>query len=403
MRLDGKTVLIGVSGGIAAYKTAYLVSRLKKAGADVNVIMTENATKFISPLTFETLSGNRCSVDTFARDFKYDVEHVSLAKKADLFMVAPATADVIAKFAYGLADDMLTTTFLASDCPKYVVPAMNTRMYENPLTQENIRRLKHYGIHVVDPASGYLACGDTGAGKMPEPEDLYKYIERRLARDYGEMAGKRVIVTAGATMEHIDPVRFITNHSTGKMGFAIAKDCAARGADVTVVTGHVEAELPAFCHIIRADSAEDMYREVMERADSTDYFFMAAAVADFTPMNVASEKIKKHEGGMTIELERTQDILASVGASRRDDQFICGFSMETEHMLENSRAKLAKKNCDMICANNLREKGAGFGTDTNIVTLITKDDETRLDIMSKEDVAKNIVDKALKLTGVKAE
>jgi phosphopantothenoylcysteine decarboxylase/phosphopantothenate--cysteine ligase len=398
MRLDGKTVIIGVSGGIAAYKTAYLVSHLRQKGADVNVIMTENAVRFISPLTFETLSGNRCSVDTFDRNFRYDVEHVSLAKKADLFMIAPATADVIAKLANGLADDMLTTTFLACTCPKYVVPAMNTHMFENPVTQDNIKKLKHYGIHVIDPSSGYLACGDTGAGKMPEPEVLEKYVENRIGRDHSQMAGKRVIVTAGATSESIDPVRYITNHSTGKMGFAIAKDCAARGADVYLVKGHTEADVPLFCHVIEAESAADMYREVMERASSADYFFMAAAVADYTPKECADEKIKKKSGGMDLELVRTKDILASVGAEKKEGQFICGFSMETESLIENSRKKLEAKHCDMIAANDLRTEGAGFGTDTNVMTLITAGGERKLNLMSKEEAAKDIVDAALAMT-----
>lgn len=388
---EGKTVLIGVSGGIAAYKTAYLVSRLSKTEAEVDVLMTENAKNFISPLTFETLSGQKCVTDTFERTFKFDVEHVSLAKKADLFMIAPATANVIAKIANGIADDMLTTTFLACDCPKYVVPAMNTRMYNNPITQDNLKKLRSYGIHVIDPASGYLACGDTGAGKMPEPEELYHFIERELAREK-DMTGKRVLVTAGATREALDPVRFISNHSSGKMGFALARECMLRGAQVTIVKAAATAELPRFCEIQEAVSAGDMYREVMARADETDIVIMAAAVSDYTPETVADQKIKKHDGDMSIPLTRTRDILKALGEKRREDQFLCGFSMETQNLVENSRGKLERKHVDMICANNLKDPGAGFQTDTNLVTLITKDATEELPLMSKDDVAHAIVD-----------
>lgn len=388
---EGKTVLIGVSGGIAAYKTAYLVSRLSKTEAEVDVLMTENAKNFISPLTFETLSGQKCVTDTFERTFKFDVEHVSLAKKADLFMIAPATANVIAKIANGIADDMLTTTFLACDCPKYVVPAMNTRMYNNPITQDNLEKLRSYGIHVIDPASGYLACGDTGAGKMPEPEELYHFIERELAREK-DMTGKRVLVTAGATREALDPVRFISNHSSGKMGFALARECMLRGAQVTIVKAAATAELPRFCEVQEAVSAGDMYREVMARADETDIVIMAAAVSDYTPVTVADQKIKKHDGDMSIPLTRTRDILKALGEKRREDQFLCGFSMETQNLVENSRGKLERKHVDMICANNLKDPGAGFQTDTNLVTLITKDATEELPLMSKDDVAHAIVD-----------
>jgi len=389
--LENKTVIIGVTGGIAAYKIPYLVSHLVKEGAEVHVIMTKNACNFISPLTFETLTGQQCVVDTFDRSHGYDVEHVALAKKADIFMVAPATANVMAKLAHGIADDMLTTTFLASSCPKYVVPAMNTKMYDNPITQDNILTLKKYGIMVIEPATGYLACGDTGAGKMPEPETLYKYIEREIARPK-DMVGKKVLVTAGATCESMDPVRYITNHSTGKMGFAIAKECMLRGADVIIVKAMTSAEIPMFCHIVDAVSAGEMFKEVTSRSEAADIIIMAAAVSDYTPMTVSDEKVKKSDGDMSLKLKRTLDILAHLGSHHRDGQFICGFSMETENMIENSQAKLIRKKADMIVANNLKDEGAGFGTDTNLVTLITADDVKQLALMSKDEVAKAIID-----------
>ncbi|MGI6211738.1 MAG: bifunctional phosphopantothenoylcysteine decarboxylase/phosphopantothenate--cysteine ligase CoaBC [Anaerovoracaceae bacterium] len=389
--LENKTVLIGVTGGIAAYKTAALVSRLHKAGADVHVLMTENARKFVGEATFDALSGNRTVTDTFDRNHEFNVEHVELAKRADVFMIAPATANVIAKTANGIADDMLTTTFLAARCPKYIAPAMNTNMYYNPVTQDNLAKLTKYGIHIIDPASGRLACGDTGAGKMPEPDVLFSYIEREIAREK-DLLGKKVLVTAGATCESFDPVRFITNHSTGKMGFAVARECMLRGADVTVVKGSTTAEEAPFCHIVEVKSAEEMYHEVTARSRMQDIIIMAAAVSDYTPAAYTDEKVKKADGDMAIELKRTPDILKSLSENRQPGQFLCGFSMETENMLENSIKKLEKKNVDMIVANNLKEEGAGFGTDTNIVTLITKDGVRELDIMSKQDVAREILD-----------
>lgn len=392
--LKNKTVLIGISGGIAAYKTAYLVSRLVKTGAEVHVIMTENACKFINPLTFETLTGNKCVTDTFDRSFKFDVEHVSLAKKADLFMIAPATANVIAKIAHGLADDMLTTTFLASKCPKIVAPAMNTAMFENPITQDNLRILEKYGMEVIEPASGYLACGDTGAGKMPEPEELFAYIEKELSREK-DMAGKKVLITAGATRESMDPVRFITNHSTGKMGFAIAKECMLRGADVTIVKASTTGEIPSFVNVVPVSSAADMFEAVTARADEQDIIIKAAAVSDYTPAEVSDEKVKKKDGDMSIPMKRTQDILMYLGQHKKEGQFLCGFSMETENMLENSKKKLLKKNADMIVANNLKDAGAGFGTDTNLVTLITRDEVKEFELMGKDQVAKAMIDEIL--------
>lgn len=397
MKLKGKTVIIGVTAGIAAYKICYLVSHLVQEGAEVHVMMTPNAKHFVDPLTFETLSGNKCVTDTFDRDFEFDVKHVSLAKKADIFMVAPATADVIAKMACGICDDMLTTTFLAAKCPKYVAPAMNTGMYENEITQKNLETLKGYGIHVIDPASGHLACGDNGAGKMPEPEQLFDVIAAELSREQ-DLAGMSVLVTAGATQEAMDPVRFITNHSTGKMGAAVAKEAVERGAKVTFVKAATSVPDPEGCEIVPAVSAEDLYREVTARAASADVIVMAAAVADYRPKAVAEDKIKKKDGELTIELERTKDILAELGKMRsegkcKEGQFVCGFSMETKDLLENSKAKLEKKNCDMIVANNLKEKGAGFGHDTNKVTLITKESADALELMSKQDVARAIFDR----------
>lgn len=393
---ENKSIIIGVSGGIAAYKTAYLVSALSKTEADVNVIMTENACEFISPLVFETLTGNKCYVDTFDRNFKFDVEHISLAKKAGIFMIAPATANVIAKIANGIADDMLTTTFLASKCKKIVSPAMNTAMFENQITQDNIAKLKKYGIGVVEPQNGLLACGDTGAGKMPEPDFLFDVIEREIAREK-DMLGKKVLVTAGATMESLDPVRFLTNHSSGKMGFAIAKEAMLRGAEVTVVKANTTAEIPNFIKIVEVSSAKDMFDAVTALSDQQDIIVKAAAVADYTPESYVDSKIKKKDGDLSIPLKRTMDILKYLGENKKEGQFLCGFSMETDNMLENSKAKLSKKNADMIVANNLRDAGSGFKTDTNAVTLITRDGYRSLELKSKAEVAKEIFDEILGL------
>ena len=393
---ENKSIIIGVSGGIAAYKTAYLVSALSKTEADVNVIMTENACEFISPLVFETLTGNKCYVDTFDRNFKFDVEHISLAKKADIFMIAPATANVIAKIANGIADDMLTTTFLASKCKKIVSPAMNTAMFENQITQDNIAKLKKYGIGVVEPQDGLLACGDTGAGKMPEPDFLFDVIEREIAREK-DMLGKKVLVTAGATMESLDPVRFLTNHSSGKMGFAIAKEAMLRGAEVTVVKANTTAEIPNFIKIVEVSSAKDMFDAVTALSYQQDIIVKAAAVADYTPESYVDSKIKKKDGDLSIPLKRTMDILKYLGENKKEGQFLCGFSMETDNMLENSKAKLSKKNADMIVANNLKDAGSGFKTDTNAVTLITRDGYRSLELKSKAEVAKEIFDEILGL------
>lgn len=392
--LQDKTVVLGVTGSIAAYKIANLASSLVKKGADVHVIMTKNATNFINPITFESLTGNKCLVDTFDRNFEFSVKHVSLAKMADVFMVAPASANVIGKIAGGIADDMLTTTIMACKCHKIISPAMNTNMFENPIVQNNIQKLKDYGYEIIEPASGYLACGDTGAGKMPEPVVLESYIMKEIAMDK-DMAGKKVLITAGPTMEKIDPVRFISNHSTGKMGYALATVAMLRGADVTLVTGKTNIQKPDFVKIIEVESARDMFEVVDSVFDNQDIIIMSAAVADYRPKNVATEKIKKKDGEAVIELERTDDILATMSA-RKKEQFICGFSMETENMLENSKAKLEKKNLDMICANNLKVDGAGFGTDTNVVTLIRKDDMKELPMMSKEEVAENILNEIIR-------
>lgn len=387
--LENKTVVLGVTGSIAAYKIANLASSLVKKGANVHVIMTKNATNFINPITFETLTGNKCLVDTFDRNFEFSVEHVSLAKQADVFMVAPASANVIGKIAGGIADDMLTTTIMACKCHKIISPAMNTNMFENPIVQDNIHKLKNYGYEIIEPASGYLACGDTGAGKMPEPAVLESYIMKEIAMEK-DMTGKKVLITAGPTMEKIDPVRFISNHSTGKMGYALAKMAMLRGADVTLVTGKTNIPKPDFVKVMEVESAREMFEAVDGEFDSQDIVIMSAAVADYRPKNVATEKIKKKDGESVIELERTDDILATMSA-RKKNQFVCGFSMETENMLENSKAKLEKKNLDMICANNLKVEGAGFGTDTNVVTLITRDNVKELSIMSKEEVANEIL------------
>lgn len=389
--LKGKTVLLCVSGSIAAYKIAYLASALKKLHATVHVLMTENATNFINPITFESLTGTKCLVDTFDRNFQFSVEHVAIAKQADVVLVAPASANVIAKLAHGLADDMLTTTVLACRCKKIISPAMNTNMFENPITQDNLKICEKYGMEVISPAVGYLACGDTGAGKMPEPEVLLQYILKEIQYEK-DLSGKKILVTAGPTREAIDPVRYITNHSTGKMGCAIAKTAAYRGADVTLVLGPAEVEPPMFVNVVPVVSAADMFKAVTERSEDMDAIIKAAAVADYRPKFVNPEKTKKKDGDMAIELERTDDILKWLGDHKKEGQFLCGFSMETENMLENSRAKLKKKNLDMIVANNLKVAGAGFGTDTNVVTLITDSMEKELPIMTKEEAAGKILD-----------
>ncbi len=388
--LREKHIVLGVSGGIAAYKIASLASMLKKQSADITVIMTRNATNFINPITFEALTGNKCLVDTFDRNFKHSVEHVSLAKQTDVFLVAPASANVIAKAAHGLADDMLTTTLLACECPKLVAPAMNTRMYRNPVLQDNLKLLAHYGMQVITPATGYLACGDTGEGKMPEPEVLFEAILRALRPK--DMAGLKVLVTAGPTREKIDPVRYLSNHSTGKMGYAIARAAISRGAEVTLVTGKTDLTPPGEADTVEIVSAADMARAVKERARDQDIIIKAAAVADYRPKYTADEKMKKSDSGLNIELERTEDILGFLGAHKMQGQFLCGFSMETENMLENSREKLRKKNLDLIVANNLKEQGAGFGTDTNIVTLLSPTDTVQLPLLSKEEVAHRLLD-----------
>ena len=392
--LKDKTILLGVTGGIAAYKSASLASRLVKAGAEVRVIMTEHATNFINPITFETLTGHKCITDTFDRNFEFQVEHVSLAKKADVIMVAPATANVIAKLAHGLADDMLTTTILASHAPKLVAPAMNTGMYENPVTQDNLALLKKYGMEVIEPAAGHLACGDEGKGKMPEPEILYEHILRSCACKQ-DMKGLKVLVTAGPTQEAVDPVRFLTNHSSGRMGYSIAKACMLRGADVTLVTGRTALTPPLFVDVVPVVSAKDMYDAVISRSNEMDIIIKAAAVADYRPVHVAEEKVKKSDGSFSLELERTDDILKYLGEHKKPGQFLCGFSMETENMLENSRKKLEKKHLDMIAANNLKVPGAGFETTTNIITIITPDSVKELELMSKDDAAFRLLDEIL--------
>ena len=392
----GKHIVLGVTGSIAAYKIASLASMLVKQKADVTVIMTPNATNFINPITFESLTGNKCLVDTFDRNFEFQVEHVSLAKQTDVFLVAPASANVIAKAVHGIADDMLTTTLLACTCPKIFAPAMNTRMYQNPVVQDNMKLLSRYGMEVVTPASGYLACGDTGEGKMPEPETLYEYIVKALTPK--DMTGRKVLVTAGPTQEKLDPVRYISNHSTGKMGYAIARQAMMRGADVTLVSGKVTIQPPVGVRFVPVVSAADMAQAVKAAADEQDIIIKAAAVADYRPRVTADEKLKKKDEELTVELERTEDILAYLGTHRKEGQFLCGFSMETEHMLENSRAKLEKKNIDMIVANNLKQDGAGFGTDTNVVTLLTKEDTVELPMMSKEEVADRLLDHIIKLS-----
>ena len=399
MTLEGKTVLLGVTGSIAAYKIAYLASALKKRRADVHVLMTKNATNFINPITFETLTGNKCLVDTFDRNFQFQVEHVSIAKKADVVMIAPASANVIGKLAHGIADDMLTTTIMACKCKKFISPAMNTNMFENPVVQDNLKILEHYGYEVIAPASGYLACGDTGAGKMPEPETLLAYIEREAACEK-DLKGKKILVTAGPTQEAIDPVRYITNQSSGKMGYAIAKAAMLRGADVTLVSGRTAIEPPMFVKIVPVVTAKDMYEAVTSVSDEQDIIIKAAAVADYRPAKVSDEKVKKSDGQMSIELERTDDILKFLGEHKRDGQFLCGFSMETQNVIGNSRAKLTKKNLDMVAANNVKVEGAGFQGDTNVLTLITQDEEVSLPLMSKEDAALKILDKIVTVHSV---
>lgn len=392
--LKNKYVLLGVTGSIAAYKAASLASALKKLHCDVQVIMTRNAMNFINPITFETLTGNKCLTDTFDRDFSFEVEHISVAKRADLAIIAPASANVIGKLSHGIADDMLTTTLMACTCPRLISPAMNTAMYQNPVLQDNLKTLKAYGFQVIEPACGRLACGDTGAGKMPEPEELLSYILKEIACEK-DLAGKKLLVTAGPTQEAIDPVRCITNHSSGKMGYAIARAAMLRGADVTLVSGPVSISAPPFVNVIPVTSAEDMFQAVVSRSDTQDIIIKAAAVADYTPVQTSTEKVKKKEGDLSVPLRRTKDILSYLGEHKKDGQFLCGFSMETEHMLENSREKLSRKHADMIVANNLKTAGAGFGTDTNVVTLITPDNIRELPLLSKEEVAHAILDQII--------
>lgn len=395
LTLKGKTIVLGVTGSIAAYKIASLASALKKLEADVHVLMTKNATNFINPITFETLTGNKCLVDTFDRNFQFSVEHVSLAKLADVVMIAPATANVIGKLANGLADDMLTTTVMACKCKKFISPAMNTNMFENPVVQDNLAKLEHYQYEVIQPASGYLACGDTGAGKMPEPGVLLSYILRECCCEK-DMLGKRVLVTAGPTQEAIDPVRYITNHSSGKMGYAIAEMAMLRGANVTLVSGPTALQPPMFVDFVPVTSAQEMFQQVTERAEEQDIIIKAAAVADYRPATVADQKMKKSEDEMSLSLERTTDILSYLGQRKTSGQFLCGFSMETENVLGNSRAKLEKKNLDMIAANSLRQEGAGFAGDTNILTLITQNGQRELELMSKKQAAMELLTEILK-------
>ena len=393
--LKGKTVVIGVCGGVAAYKMPNLASMLIKLHANVHVIMTENAKNFINPIAFESLTSTKCLVDTFDRNFQFHVAHVSLASQADLMIIAPATANVIGKLAHGIADDMLTTTAMACKAPMLIVPAMNTNMYENPILQDNLKTLASYGKKIIEPASGMLACGTTGKGKMPEPSEMLQYILKEIAFPK-DLAGKKVLVSAGPTREAIDPVRFISNHSTGKMGYAIAENAMLRGAQVTLVSGPCAIDPPPFVKVISVVSAGDMYEAVTENAGDQDIIILTAAVADYRPEKTAEEKIKKKDGDMSIALTRTKDIIGTLGQNRRKDQFLCGFSMETEHMLENSRAKLEKKHLDMIVANNLKVAGAGFGTDTNVITIITPNEAEELPLMSKAEAAEAILDRILK-------
>lgn len=395
--LTGKTVLLGVSGSIAVYKICNLARMLTKLGAEVHVAMTPNSTNFVHPLTFETLTQHKCLIDTFDRNFEYSVEHVSIAKKADVVMIAPASANVIGKIANGIADDMLTTTVMACTCKKIIAPAMNHNMFHNPIVQDNIEKLKKFGYEIVEPVHGMLANRDMGDGKLPDEETLLAYIVRETAFEK-DLQGKKILVTAGATRENIDPVRFITNHSSGKMGFAVAENAMLRGADVTVVAGHTDVKPPMFVNVVKAETAEDMFQEVTKRQPDFDIIVKSAAVADYTPVTTAENKIKKSDSDMSIPLKRTKDILEYIGEHKPDGQVICGFSMETENVIENSRKKLANKNCDMICANSLRTAGAGFGTDTNIVTLITSGNTEQLEIMSKSEVADIILTRLKELS-----
>ncbi|WP_298528788.1 bifunctional phosphopantothenoylcysteine decarboxylase/phosphopantothenate--cysteine ligase CoaBC [uncultured Ruminococcus sp.] len=397
--LKGKTVLLGVSSSIAAYKSCNLARMLTKLGAEVHVAMTPNAVNFVHPLTFETLTQHKCLIDTFDRNFEYSVEHVSIAKKADVVIIAPASANVIGKIANGIADDMLTTTVMACTCKKLIAPAMNHNMFHNPIVQENIEKLRRHGYGIIEPVKGMLANRDIGDGKLPDEETLLEHIVREIAFEK-DLSGKRIMVTAGATRESIDPVRFITNHSSGKMGFAIARAAMLRGADVTLIAAHTDVEPPMFVDVVKVESAEDMFCAVKEHLSESDIVIKAAAVADYTPVTVADSKLKKSDADMSIPLKRTTDILRYIGENRRSDQVICGFSMETDNVLENSRKKLVSKNCDMICANSLRKAGAGFGTDTNIITMITPEDDTELELMSKFDAANIIL---TKLNGLSEE
>lgn len=389
--LKGKTVILAVSGSIAAYKIANLARMLKKLECNVQVLMTKNAVNFINPITFESLTGNKCLIDTFDRNFQYSVEHVALAKQADIVLIAPASANVIGKIANGIADDMLTTTVMACPCKKLVSPAMNHHMYHNPIVQDNLDKLSRFGYEIILPDTGMLANGDQGDGRMPEEKVLLEYILREIAYEK-DLTGKKILVTAGATREPIDPVRFITNHSSGKMGFALARAAMLRGADVTLVAAHTEAEPPMFVRVLPVGSAQDMFEAVTKEAKTADYIIKAAAVADYTPVATADHKLKKSDQDLTIELKRTKDILKYLGEHKKEGQILCGFAMETEDLLENSRKKLESKNCDLICANSLREEGAGFGTDTNRITLITREKETRLELMTKEQAAYRILD-----------
>ena len=393
--LRGKTVVLGVTGSIAAYKMANVASMLVKQGCEVHVVMTKNATNFINPIAFESLTNTKCLVETFDRNFQFHVAHVSLTDKADVMLIAPASANVIGKIAGGIADDMLTTTVMACQKPVIIAPAMNTKMYENPILQDNLNKLRRFGYEIIEPASGHLACGTSGAGKMPSEEVLVSYIERCISKEK-DLEGKHVMVTAGPTVEAIDPVRYISNHSSGRMGYAIAKAAMLRGAKVTLISGPSSLEPPMFVDVIKIQSAADMYEAVMAHKDEQDIIIKAAAVADYTPAEVSDEKVKKKDDDMAIRLTRTRDILKALGENRKEGQFLCGFSMETQNMLENSRAKLKKKNIDMIVANNLKEKGAGFGTETNVVTLITEKEEAELPIMSKDEVADQLLDFILK-------